>query len=272
MAIALSPRGGQDTVLQMCLGRSLLLAGRVEDARSCFEAAAGEAARAGDGTTLAASALAVGDTVAEVAADHKLVALLGRALSRTDVPAGPRARLLARWSIATYWQAGGQDQSRRASLAAVELAGQAGDTEALGAALIARQFTLRGPDFLDERLAAGAAVLDIAIRLGDQDLRFRAHQWLVPDRYQVGAVALVAADVEQMAAIAEAGRNPLHRWWVLIYRVLLAVSAGRPGQAEELAHEAAALGRRLGQPAADATGSGSSAGSTGRRKTRRARG
>jgi tetratricopeptide (TPR) repeat protein len=194
----------------------------------------------------------VGDTVAEVATDHTLVALLDRARRRPDVPAGLRARLMARWAIATYWQPGGQDQSRHASLEAVELAEQAGDTEALGAALIARQFTLRGPDFLEERLAAGAAVLDIATRLGDQDLRFRAYQWLVPDRYQVGAIGLVAADLEHMAAIAEARRNPLQRWWVLIYRGLLAVFAGRTDQAEELAHEAAALGRRLGQPAADA--------------------
>jgi DNA-binding CsgD family transcriptional regulator len=74
----------------------------------------------------------------------------------------------------------------------------------------------------------------------------------VPDRYQAGALALVAADVAQMAAIAGARRNPLQRWWVLIYRGLLAGSAGRDAEAEELAHEAAALGRRLGQPAADA--------------------
>jgi DNA-binding CsgD family transcriptional regulator len=134
----------------------------------------------------------------------------------------------------------------------VRLAEQAGDTEALGAALIARQFTLRGPDFLDERLAAGRAVLDIATRLDEADLRFRAHQWLVPDRFQAGDLTGVAADVEQMAAIAQARRNPLQRWWVLIYRGLLAGFAGRDGEAEELAHEAAALGRRLGLPAADA--------------------
>jgi ATP/maltotriose-dependent transcriptional regulator MalT len=58
--------------------------------------------------------------------------------------------------------------------------------------------------------------------------------------------------VEQMAAIGEARRNPLQRWWVLIYRGLLAIFAGRADEAEELAHEAAALGRRLGLPAADA--------------------
>jgi DNA-binding CsgD family transcriptional regulator len=252
-AIALTRRrDGLDTSLEMRLGRSLLLAGQVDEARAHFEAAADEAARTGDGAVLAASALAAGDTVAEVAADHRLVALLDRALREPGVPPGLRARLTARRAIATYWQPGGQDESRRVSLAAVELAERAGDTEALGAALIARQFTLRGPDLLDERLSAGLAVLDIATRLGNQDLRFRAHQWLVPDRYQTGAIDLVTADVEEMAAIAEASRNPLQRWWVLIYRGLLAEFRGRDTEAEDLAHQATALGRRLGLPAADA--------------------
>jgi DNA-binding CsgD family transcriptional regulator len=252
-AIALSPvRDGLDTDLQMRLGRSLLFAGQVDQARECFEVAAREAARTGDGVTLAASALATGDTVAEVAADHRLVALLDLALRHPGVPAGPRARLTARRAIAIYWQPGGQDESRRVSSQAVTLAEQAADTEALGAALIARQFTLRGPGFLEDRLSAGLAVLDIASRLGDQDLLFRAHQWLVPDRFQAGALTEVAADVEQMAAIADARRSPLQRWWVLIYRGLLAGFAGRDAEAEGLAHDAAALGRRLGLPAADA--------------------
>jgi DNA-binding CsgD family transcriptional regulator len=252
-AITLSPpRDGLDTGLEMRLGRSLLLAGQVGQARAHFEAAAEEAARTRDGVMMAASALAVGDTVAEVAADHRLVTLLDRALRHPGVAPGPRARLTARRAIATYWQVAGQDESRQVSAQAVALAEQAGDAEALGAALIARQFTLRGPGFLDERLAAGLAVLDIATRLGDQDLLFRAHQWLVPDRFQGGELALVTADVEAMAAIAEARRNPLQRWWVLIYRGLLAGFAGRNPEAEGLAHEAAALGRRLGLPAADA--------------------
>ena len=227
----------------MRLGQSLLLAGQVDQARTHFEAAADEAARTGDAVRLAASALAAGDTVAEVAADHRLVALLDRALRHPGLPPGPRARITARWAIATYWQPGGQAESRRVSAEAVRLAEEAGDTEALGAALIARQFTLRGPDFLDERLAAGRAVLDIAARLEDADLLFRAHQWLVPDRFQAGELTGVAAEVEQLAAIAEARRNPLQRWWVLIYRGLLAGFAGRDEEAEDLAHEAAALER-----------------------------
>jgi len=252
-AITLTRRPGwMDTDLEMRLGRSLLLAGQVDEARTHFEAAAQEAARTGDAARMAASALAVGDAVAEVTADHRLVGMLDRALREPGLPPGTQVRLTARRAIATYWQPGGQGESRRASAQAVRLAEQAGDTEALGAALIARQFTLRGPDFLDERLAAGRAVLDIGTRLGEPDLRFRAHQWLVPDRFQAGDLTGVAADVEQMAGIAQARRDPLQRWWVLIYRGLLAGFAGRDGEAEGLAHEAAALGRRLGLPAADA--------------------
>ena len=244
--------GRVDPDLEMRLGRSLLNAGQVDQARARFEAAAQEAARTGDALALTAGVLAVGDTVAEVAADHRLVALLDRALREPGLPPGPRVRLTARRAIATYWQPGGQAESRRASAQAVRLAEQAGEVEALGAALIARQFTLRGPDFLDERLAAGRAVLDIATRLDEADLRFRAHQWLVPDRFQAGDITGATADVEQMAAIAQARRNPLQRWWVLIYRGLLAGFAGRDGDAEGLAHESFALGRRLGLPAADA--------------------
>jgi DNA-binding CsgD family transcriptional regulator len=252
-AITLGPcRAGLDPGLRLRLGRSLLLAGQVEPARECFEAAAAEAARTGNASTLAAAALAVGDTVAEVAADHRLVALLDLALRHPGLPAGTRARLTARRAIAIYWQPGGREESRRASSEAVTLAEQAGEVEALGAALVDRQFALRGPDLLAERLAAGRAVLDIAARLGDQDLLFRAHQWLIPDRFQDGALTEVAADVGQMAAIAEARRSPLQRWWVLIYRGLLAGFAGRDAEAEALAHDAAALGRGLGLPAADA--------------------
>lgn len=112
-AIALTGRRDQvDTELQMRLGHSLLLAGQVDRARTHFEAAAEEAARTGDGTALAACALAVGDTVAEVAADHRLVALLDSALRHPGVPPGTQARLTARRAIATYWQPGSQEESR----------------------------------------------------------------------------------------------------------------------------------------------------------------
>ena len=63
------------------------------------------------------------------------------------VPAGQRARL---WPGRRSRPTGSPVARTKAGVpasAAVKLAEQADDTEALGAALIARQFTLRGPDF-----------------------------------------------------------------------------------------------------------------------------
>ena len=88
-AIALSQRrDGLDTDLEMRLGRSLLLAGQVDQARDCFEAAAREAARTDDGVTLAASALAAGDTLTEVAADVEQMAAIADA-RRNPLQRGP---------------------------------------------------------------------------------------------------------------------------------------------------------------------------------------
>ena len=62
----------------------------------------------------------------------------------------------------------------------------------------------------------------------------------------------VAEGIEELHALAERRRDQLRRWWVLIYRGLMAAFDGRFGEAEQLADDAATWGRRLGQPAADA--------------------
>jgi len=210
------------------------------------------AAAGGDAKLVAESALAVGHTVAEVSGDTPLLTVLDRALRQQCIAPADRARLCARRAIATYWLSGGQAESRRRSAEAVAVAREAGDPDALGAALVARQFTLRGPDHLDERIQTGAAALSLASASGDEDLRFRALQWLVPDRFQAGAMLEVAESIEELHALAERRRDPLRRWWVLIYRGLMAAFDGRFGEAEQLAHDAFTWGRRLGQPAADA--------------------
>ena len=85
----------------------------------------------------------------------------------------------------------------------------------------------------------------------------------MPDRYQTGAISLVAADLEQMAAIAEAHRNPLQRWWVLIYRGLLAVFAGQAARQRNWRTRQQRWGTGLANQRQTPTGSGNSAGSTG---------
>jgi DNA-binding CsgD family transcriptional regulator/RecA/RadA recombinase len=231
--------------------RSLLLAGHVSDARAQFEAVAVGARLAGDDGLLAQAALGLGETVAEVAPDGALIAGLDDALSRPAVAAGDRVRLLARRAMAAYWVPGRQDEARMRAADALSAGRVCDDRRALGSALAARHFMLRGPDLLDERLKTGEAVCAIGRELDDDDLCFRGHQWLVPDLVHAGDIDAAVAHLQAAATIAEARRDPLKRWWTLVLHGLIATFQG-DDDAEAVVDEAFALGRRLGQQAADA--------------------
>lgn len=216
----------------MSSGLSLLQAGSLALARSRFEEVARAAGDLDDGPLLAMAALAAGDTVAEIGPDRELIALLDEALARPGVGPDQLVRLQARRAMATYWTPAGPTEAQARSAAAIDAGRALGDGPALGAALVARQFTLRSPDTLEERLTVGAETLALAGRLHDADLEFRAYQWLIPDRYQSGDVHGATADVNTAAGIAGARRDPLKRWWVLIWRTLLAGLAGDWERAE----------------------------------------
>ena len=235
----------------MSLGRSLLKCGQIAAARRCFERVALHAQAVVDDALLAEAALAIGDTIAEVAADAGLIRMLDDALAAPGVTDGVRVRLQARRAIAAYWTADGKDDALRRSKDAVAGGRLVADDGVLGAALIARQFTLRGPDHLAERIAIGEEASEIAARLCDDDLRFRSHQWLIPDRFQAGDIDGVRVELAAATAIADASRDPLRRWWVTIFNGLLTGFSGDDGETERCAVEGGALGRRLGQPAAD---------------------
>jgi DNA-binding CsgD family transcriptional regulator len=240
--------GTADPAVRLRLGRALLCGGAVDEARAHFEALADGA----DDRMVADAALAMGETVAEVAPDPRLVRMLDRALDGDGISAAQRVRLQARRAIATYWLPDGQAESRSRSAAAVALAEGDADLAGRAEALIARQFTLRGPDLLDERIAAGEAVVRLGQQLDDSGVTFRGYQWLLPDHFQSGRMADVHADLDAITVLAEEQRNPLRRWWVLVYGGLLANARGDYARAEELANEQAALGARLNQPAAQA--------------------
>ncbi len=235
----------------MDLGHSLLKSGEVAAARGCFERVALHARAVADDALLAEAALATGETIAEVAADAGLIRMLDDALAAHGITDGVRVGLQARRAIAAYWTADGRDDAQRRSKDAVAGGRLVRDDRVLGAALVARQFTLRGPDHLAERIAIGEEASEIAARLRDDDLRFRTHQWLIPDRFQAGDIDGVRAELAAAAAIADASRDPLQRWWVTIFDGLLAGFSGDDDETERCAREVGSVGRRLGQPAAD---------------------
>jgi DNA-binding CsgD family transcriptional regulator len=175
--------------------------------------------------------------------DWPLVDLLEHAEHLAEPDPALRAELLSRRAIELYWEE--PADAWRRSGEALEVAEGSGDDHAVGVALHARQFTLRGPDGLAERIAIGRRLVQLGARLGDLDLAFEGHTWLAADVLRAGDMAGFLAELDALEQVAQRSREPLHRWYAMVYRAELAAIRGRLEEARPLTEEAAALGARL---------------------------
>jgi DNA-binding CsgD family transcriptional regulator len=214
-------------------------------ARSHYESAAALAHRNGDSAMLARAALGVGSTVVTAGkVDWPLVRLLQEADASTqDVAA--RASLQSRLAIELYWHQG-SEPSRQRSLAALAAAEASGSDEALTVALHARQFTLRGPDHLHERIAIGERLTELAGGAGNTDLSFQGAVWLSADVLRRGDLLRYRSLAKALEVQAARTRRPLWRWYATVMQAQLAAVEGRVDDAYEATEAAAALGRQLG--------------------------
>lgn len=130
----------------------------------------------GDTPRAAEAALGLGRAVVSSGTiDASLVNTLESTLDRLyPGEAGPRAQVTAR--LATELYGGELDRARPLADEAVALARSAHDDRTLAAALVARQFVLRGPDHLADRLHVGAELLRIARRCGTSNWS-SIHTW-----------------------------------------------------------------------------------------------
>src|SRR5262249_49066375 len=135
-------------------------------------------------------------------------------------------RLDARRAIELYWQA---DRSPARSLAADALARaeRASDPRALGAALHARRYVLRGPEGLAERIALAQRLVRLATSANDEELELSAYVALVPELLQAGDIAGVDGALGVLEDLASRQRRPLAAWYVLLFRSLRLAFAAR---------------------------------------------
>jgi len=219
-------------------------AGRTSSARRTYERGAALARRVGLIARFARCALGVGKTVVTAGrVDWDLVALLEEAALCAESDA-ERALIESRLAIELYWHEGGEP-SRRMSATALTRAERSGDPAAVGVALHSRQFTLRGPDHLQERIAIGERLVTTARDSHQLDLEFQGRVWLAADVLRAADVPRFRRLVEALASIATRTRLPLQRWYALVMRGQLASVEGSVGEAFQLIEEAAVLGARL---------------------------
>ena len=239
------------TAVLLELGEAEVHAGRPAVARGHFERAAELAARLGDPPALARAALGVGSCAVTVGhVDWELVGLLRGAARELGADEGRlRARLLARLAVELYWHAAGTE-ARAASAEALAAAdGLPGDPGTLAEALWARLFTLRGPDRLDQRLAIGRRLVDVAVRERLDDVEARGRVWLLPELLRAGELEVYRAGVERLARLGELSGQPLHRWYAELFAAQRATLAGAVDEATTRSDAAAELAARLGAEA-----------------------
>jgi tetratricopeptide (TPR) repeat protein len=90
----------------------------------------------------------------------------------------------------------------------------------------------------------------VAERIGDAERVVAAHSHRLMAQLLVGDVRGAEADLDAASRIAQELRQPVHFWGVCGERAMLALAAGRLGEAEDLVERALALGERAQRDAA----------------------
>ena len=238
--------GAKRCELSLLLGHARKAAGDAAAARVAFRQAFDEAVDLSSADQLARAALGYGGDLVPISGgqvDSDAVRMLEAALASQPGDSRMRAAVLGHLAIELHWS---PDAARRDALSreAVAVARRLDDPAALTQALFARRFTIWGPDSLKERLALGAEILALSGTGRDRTHGMRKQQWRVVDLVEAGEIDAARREITVASTIADAVRQPRHRWVAASLQAMAAIFEGRLGDAERLALEAFEMGQR----------------------------
>jgi DNA-binding SARP family transcriptional activator/tetratricopeptide (TPR) repeat protein len=216
-------------------------------ARATFRQAADAARALGSPQLLTLAALGYGQAgqMAGGVVDETVVKLIEEALAAVgDSEPALRSRLLARLAMELSFS---EQTERRAELSseAVEIAREADDSSGLGFALVARHWSLWGPQNVQERLETSNAMLALAERSGDERLAMQGHRWRMMDLLELGDMDAVDIEIDAYMQIAARRRRLSDALYVHLYRAMRLLFAGDFEQAESEGNAAARVGDRI---------------------------
>jgi DNA-binding SARP family transcriptional activator len=232
--------------LLLSRGQAETRAGNSPAAQTAFLEAARVARQLGLPREVARAAVGYGGRIVwgRAADDDRLVPILQEGLATLgDEDVELRARLLARLAGAL------RDEPRRdsrdtLSREAVALARRTGNPAALAYALDGRAASIIAPDTVDECLALGSELCEVAQRAEDAERVLAGHSHRLIAQLQVGDLYAAEADLDAASRIADQLKQPAQLWQVSGWRAMLALAAGRLSEAEELIPQALLLGHR----------------------------
>ena len=176
--------------------------------------------------------------------DVEVIALLDDALAAfPDEPSALRARLLACLSAALLLQPGAETRRRALSDDALQMARGLDDGSTLRFVLTRRLIGLLGPDHLEQRFATTREILDSKSR----NRTFEAEALLssLADHAERADRDALDAALAAFDQLAQSSRVPAFRWTAASARAGMALVEGRLADAEALAQQALALGRKV---------------------------
>ena len=235
--------------LLLAVGEARMAASDVPAARAAYQQAGELARRIGWPEAVARAGLGLGLEFTAGIVDQVEVALLEDALAALGGADSPlRARTLARLAKALLFT---PQAERRLALSeeAVELARRLGDAATLAAVLYDRHLAIWGSEKAEvagERLAAATEVVRLAERIGDRAMALRGRGLRRTDLLELGNLAGFDAELEASERTADELRQLHYRWQLPLARATRASLAGRFAEAEELAGQGLAIGRRAG--------------------------
>ena len=243
---------GEESDIRRCrlllgLGRAQLHSGAPEF-RDTLLSASRIALALGDDELLAASVLANnrGMFSASGVLDPEKIAMLEATVERLDEDAPELPLVLA--TLAVELAFSGEDRRFALSDRALEAARRLGDERTLASVLIIRFVTIWTEWTLRERLENMAEAVEIADRLGDPVLQWRAVHWHAVALLQNGEVERCEELVEREVKLARRFGDPVAIWMSTYTRANMALIRGRLDEADELAHEAMRVATESGQP------------------------
>jgi DNA-binding NarL/FixJ family response regulator len=254
LELAERPDQQQRCELLLALGEARMAASDVAAARAAYQQAGELARRIGWPEALARAGLGLGLVVTGGVVDPVEVGLLEEALVALGGADSPlRARVLARLARALVFT---PQAERRMVLSeeAVALARRLGDAATLAAVLFDRHMTIWGAERAEaagERLAMATEVVGLAERLGDRAMALRGRGLRRVDLLELGDLAGFDADLTAAEQTAAELRQLHYRWQLPLARAGRAMLAGRFAEAEELAAQGLAIGRRAGNQAVE---------------------
>jgi DNA-binding CsgD family transcriptional regulator len=253
LELAERPDQQQRCELLLDLGEARMAASDVPAARAAYQQAGELARRIGAPEALANAALGLGLEFTTGIVNPVEVGLLGEALAALTADSPLRARVLARLARALLFT---HQAQRRLELSkeAVELARRLGDPATLAAVLYDHHVVIWGSEKAEvagERLAVASEVVDLAERTGDRAMALRGRGLRRTDLLELGDLAGFDADLAAAEQTAQQLRQLHYRWQLPLARAARAMLAGRFAEAEELATQGLAIGRRAGDQAVE---------------------